>query len=281
MIVSFRHDQQRVSRRRRFLAALFVVSLVMFLARVPLSNVLGGLLSTLGAPLWNLRDTLSEKTAQTRALFSSKVALAEENARLRSEIDAIIVESLSRDTLREENVLLKEQLGRFIGQTVIVARVLSAPGSSPYDTFVIDAGEAHGLSLGMEVYGDGDFVIGEITKVWKESSVVTLYSAPEASVSVSIGTSSIPAIAHGVGGGNFRVTLPKGLPVIPGDLVEMPALSPTYLGVVGGVARPEGSSLQVVFTSLPFNIYQQRLVFVTVPKEALSPEGQRSVAPLP
>lgn len=281
MIVSFRHDQQRVSRRRRFLAALFVVSLVMFLARVPLSNVLGGLLSTLGAPLWNLRDTLSEKTAQTRALFSSKVALAEENARLRSEIDAIIVESLSRDTLREENVLLKEQLGRFVGQTVIVARVLSAPGSSPYDTFVIDAGEAHGLSLGMEVYGDGDFVIGEITKVWKESSVVTLYSAPEASVSVSIGTSSIPAIAHGVGGGNFRVTLPKGLPVIPGDLVEMPALSPTYLGVVGGVARPEGSSLQVVFTSLPFNIYQQRLVFVTVPKEALSPEGQRSVAPLP
>jgi cell shape-determining protein MreC len=281
MIVSFRHDQQRVSRRRRFLAALFVVSLVMFLARVPLSNVLGGLLSTLGAPLWNLRDTLSEKTAQTRALFSSKVVLAEENARLRSEIDAIIVESLSRDTLREENVLLKEQLGRFIGQTVIVARVLSAPGSSPYDTFVIDAGEAHGLSLGMEVYGDGDFVIGEITKVWKESSVVTLYSAPEASVSVSIGTSSIPAIAHGVGGGNFRVTLPKGLPVIPGDLVEMPALSPTYLGVVGGVARPEGSSLQVVFTSLPFNIYQQRLVFVTVPKEALSPEGQRSVTPLP
>lgn len=281
MIVSFRHDQQRVSRRRRFLAALFVVSLVMFLARVPLSNVLGGLLSTLGAPLWNLRDTLSEKTAQTRALFSSKVVLAEENARLRSEIDAIIVESLSRDTLREENVLLKEQLGRFIGQTVIVARVLSAPGSSPYDTFVIDAGEAHGLSLGMEVYGDGDFVIGEITKVWKESSVVTLYSAPEASVSVSIGTSSIPAIAHGVGGGNFRVTLPKGLPVIPGDLVEMPALSPTYLGVVGGVARPEGSSLQVVFTSLPFNIYQQRLVFVTVPKEALSPEAQRSVSPLP
>lgn len=281
MIVSFRHDQQRVSRRRRFLAALFVVSLVMFLARVPLSNVLGGLLSTLGAPLWNLRDTLSEKTAQTRALFSSKVVLAEENARLRSEIDAIIVESLSRDALREENVLLKEQLGRFIGQTVIVARVLSAPGSSPYDTFVIDAGEAHGLSLGMEVYGDGDFVIGEITKVWKESSVVTLYSAPEASVSVSIGTSSIPAIAHGVGGGNFRVTLPKGLPVIPGDLVEMPALSPTYLGVVGGVARPEGSSLQVVFTSLPFNIYQQRLVFVTVPKEALSPEAQRSVSPLP
>lgn len=281
MIVSFRHDQQRVSRRRRFLAALFVVSLVMFLARVPLSNVLGGLLSTLGAPLWNLRDTLSEKTAQTRALFSSKVVLAEENARLRSEIDAIIVESLSRNTLREENELLKEQLGRFIGQTVIVARVLSAPGSSPYDTFVIDAGEAHGLSLGMEVYGDGDFVIGEITKVWKESSVVTLYSAPEASVSVSIGTSSIPAIAHGVGGGNFRVTLPKGLPVIPGDLVEMPALSPTYLGVVGGVARPEGSSLQVVFTSLPFNIYQQRLVFVTVPKEALSPEGQRSVTPLP
>ena len=281
MIVSFRHDQQRISRRRRFLGALFAISLVMFIARVPLSNALGGTLALLGTPLWHAKAYLADRTEETRALLSSKVDLAAENTRLRAEIDSIIVESLARDTLRTENTLLKEKLGRAPEGSLLVSRVLSAPASSPYDTFIIDVGTRLGVTIGMEVFGDGDFVIGEVTRVWQESSVVTLYSAPEATVSASIGTSSIPAVAHGVGGGNFRITLPKGLVVKEGDVVEMPALSPSYLGVVGGVVRPEGSSLQVIFTSLPFNIYEQRLVFVSLPSIEAYTDGTRTDRAVP
>jgi cell shape-determining protein MreC len=117
----------------------------------------------------------------------------------------------------------------------------------------------------MEVFGDGDFKIGEVTRVFARSAVVSLFSTPDTELSVSIGTSSVPAIARGAGGGNYRVTLPKSAEVNIGDAVEIPALAPTFAGVVDAIDRPEGSSLQTIFIKLPFNLFTIRWVYLAAP----------------
>ena len=268
MIISFRHDKQRSHHRRKLLGIFFVSAVVIFLARAPISNMLGGVLASAGGPLWMIEDVVAERVHDVKTIFTSKIALQKENATLRDALDAVAIESLSRDMLRAENDTLKTKLGRSPERSLLLGRVLSSPAASPYDTLLIDVGERYGVSVGMEVFTDGDFVIGVITRTWKESSLVTLYSAPGSEVFATIGTSSIPAIAHGTGGGNFRIVLPKGLSIAVGDMVEMPALSPTYVGVVGGVARSEQSSLQTIFTKLPINIYQLKWVYVLFSSES-------------
>jgi len=266
MITSFRHDKARIRKRRQFLVALFVLSVLVFLARGPLSGILGGGLHVVGRPFWNMKASIIEHSGGLFALLRSKAALAEKNKELEATLEIVAMEAYSREHLRAENEELKAILGRNPEYQLGIARVLASPSVSPYDTLVIDAGEEQGMSEGMDVFTDGDFKIGTITRVFQRSAVVTLFSSPNIELEVNIGTSSIPTTAHGAGGGNFRVTLPEGVPVHVGDIVEIPALSPEYIGVVDAVDRPPSSSLQTIFVKLPFNLFTLKWVYVAYPK---------------
>ena len=148
--------------------------------------------------------------------------------------------------------------------------VLATPGRSSFDTLIIDAGDVDGVFVGMRVFTDGDFVIGEVSIVFHHSAVVTLYSTPGTELSVTVGTSSIPAISYGQGGGNFLVTLPKGVPVHAGDMVDIPALAPEYAGVVDAVERPKGSSLQNIYLKWPANMNDLKWVYLARPSVSSS-----------
>lgn len=265
MITSFRHDKARVHKRRQLLAALFILAFTMFLARGPLSGPLGGVLHAVGRPFWSIEGSAEEHIGGVSTLFRSKFALEAENKKLQDSLDLAATEAYSRELLRTENEALKMKLGRSPEFAFTLARVLVSPAVSPYDTLIIDAGVDHGVTPHMEVFGDGDFVIGEVTRVFARSSVVLLYSTPDTELSVIIGSSSLPTIAHGAGGGNFRATLPKGAEVAVGDVVAIPALASEYIGVVDAVDRPSGSSLQTVFIKLPFNLFTQKWVYLAQP----------------
>jgi cell shape-determining protein MreC len=237
----------------------------MFLARGPLQGPLAGLLHIVGRPFWSVEAVVADNVGGVFALFRSKSALEAENKKLQDSLDLVAAESYSRELLRTENEELKAKLGRSSEFELILARVLVSPAVSPYDTLIVDAGADHGIVPHMEVFGDGDFKIGEVTRVFARSAVVSLYSTSDAELSVVIGSSSLPAIARGAGGGNFRVTLPKGAEVTVGDAVEIPALAPEYAGVVDAILRPEGSSLQTVFVKLPFNLFTLKWVYLAQP----------------
>jgi cell shape-determining protein MreC len=265
MITSFRHDKARVQKRRQLLVALAVLTLTIFLARGPLSASLGGVLHVVGRPFWNAKEGIIHSVGEVSLLFRSKSSLQEENKKLQDSLDLVAAEAYSRELLRAENEALKTKLGRSPEFALTLARVLVSPEISPYDTLIIDAGSDHGVLLHTEVFGDGDFKIGEVTRVFARSAVVSLYSTPDAELAVNIGSSSLPAIARGAGGGNFRATLPKGAEVVVGDAVLIPALAPEYAGVVGAIERPDGSSLQTVFIQLPFNLFTLKWVYLAQP----------------
>jgi hypothetical protein len=102
--------------------------------------------------------------------------------------------------------------------------------------------------------------------VWGRTALVSLYSTPNTQLSVTIGSSSIPAVAWGIGGGNLRVILPRGVAVKQGDIISIPALSPEYAGTVDAIDRPEGSSLEAIYIRLPFDVYKEKWVYLATPK---------------
>lgn len=264
-LTSFRHDKERVRRQKHLLVigACFVVLLL--LLRTPIEGVFASVIHTTFRPLLVLKESVRDTVSSYAYIFSSKKSLMEENARLTDALDLVAVESFSREALRRENDEFKKILGRYPERSLILARVLATPGTSIYDTLIIDIGSSEGVSVGTSVYADGDFLLGEVTQVFRYSAVVTLYSSSGNEQHAVIGATSTPAIAYGVGGGNFRMILPKGVDVKEGDLVEIPALAPTYLGSVDAIVRSPGSSLQELHFRWPFNLSALRYVYLESP----------------
>ena len=267
MITSFRHDNERKNKRKKIFGIVLCIALVLLIFRTPTSNYLSGGVHIVARPLLVVKAYIAEMFSGTLYFFATKQSLAEENARLTSALDLVLLEAHSREILRQENEELKYALLRHESKNLLVARVLASPGvGAPYDSLIIDVGEGDGLAIGARVFIDGDFVIGEITQIFMRSAVVTLYSSSGNEIAVTVGTSSIPTIAYGVGGGNFRIVLPKGLDIAVGDIVDIPSLSLEYAGVVDAIRKNDGSSLQDIFFRLPSNIHSLRFVYVMAPE---------------
>lgn len=262
MTTQFRHDRQRQEQRQKLVGygILFVLLFVIF--RAPIAGVLSSSLFTIFRPIAVLQSSAEGWWGGLRALVTSKELLASENKRLKEALDGVVLEAYSRQELRDENEQLKAMLGRASGRAFVLARVLANPGRSPYDTLLLDAGSDDGVAVGMKVFVDGDFAIGEVEKVTQQGALVTLYSSYGKELPVSVGSSSVPALAKGEGGGNFRIALPKDVSVSAGDLVHVPALAPEYVAIVTAVDHPEGSSLEDVYIKWPFNMSELTRVYV-------------------
>ncbi len=270
MITSSRHDNERKAKRKKILGIILGGVFLVLIFHSPVEGVLSNIFQFISRPFFVIENNTREKISAYSYLLSSKNSLLEENKRLKDALDLVAIEAYSREALRKENDELKLMLGRHTGRTILLARVLANPGRAPYDTLIIDAGSADGLALNMRVFVGGDFVIGEVTRLFAHSAMVTLYSSDGNELPVTIqktGTSSVPTIGYGIGGGNFRSILPKGLNIIPGDLVDVPAIATQYAGVVNGVKKSEGSSLQEIYFKLPLNIYTLRYVYIATNEE--------------
>jgi cell shape-determining protein MreC len=261
-ISGFRHDNERRARRNRYIKIVAISTLALIIFRTPVAHVASAGLAVIARPLLVLQNSVLDKTYSTTAYFESKSVLAAENRRLNDVLASISLHAYKVDVLETENIALKEELGRHPAHDALLARVLATPGQSPFDTLIIDVGKDEGATLGARVSADGDIALGEISTLYGKSALVTLYSSSGYELPVTVGTTSIPATAYGVGGGNFRIVLPRGLPVSMGDMIEIPALTPEFAGVVRAIQKPTGGSLQEIFFQWPMNIETLRFVYV-------------------
>lgn len=268
MITSFRHDNEKKIRRRKILGVFLVLALFILVFRTPVEEELAGVFHFVARPFLSMANSVTDSLAGTRSYFSSKRSLLEENVRLQDALDMVAAESYSREVLRSENEALKSVLGRHTARSLLLARVLASPGRAPYDTLIIDVGEHIGVAVGTPVLVDGDFAVGEVTQVFGESAVVTLYSSSGNELPVTVGSSSVPTIAYGVGGGNFRIVLPRGVPVSEGDMIEIPSLAPLFAGVVDAISKQSGGSLQEIYFKWPMNVHTLRFVYLPVSEGA-------------
>ncbi len=266
MLTSFRHDSAKRLRRRQIIIGAVILVTAFVLLRSVFLPPLASLFHTIARPIWVTHGVVGGWFSGGYALVASNKSLIDENTRLRDELAAVALEAYTRDQLKEENDSLKEMLGRPREEELILATILARPERSPYDTFVIDIGKDAGLDVGWKVYTDGDLILGDISAVYARTSVVRLYSSSGRELPVMVGSSTpISATAYGLGGGNFRIALPRGAGVNPGDIVTVPALGIDFAGVVERVETPESSSFAIVYFKIPVNWNTIRSVYIAVP----------------
>jgi len=192
--------------------------------------------------------------------FASRNALRRENQVLRDEIVKRAEQSEYIDSILRENDMLRDMARVAEEGDGITVPVVSSVSSSPYGTFVVGAGSNNGIREGSMVLTAGGFVLGSVTSVGRDTSVVTALFGPGQSFDLAVG--SVAFSAEGYGGGNARARVPRDAPIVVGDTAVVPAFRARPAGVVASVESASTSAESTLHLHLPVNTTSLLFVYV-------------------
>ncbi|HEY4486919.1 MAG TPA: rod shape-determining protein MreC [Candidatus Paceibacterota bacterium] len=215
-------------------------------------------------PFWRGENFFTEKMRVFGGFLLSKKTLIQENQSLSSRVNMLEVQLMSKNMIVEENNDLKELMGRSNFSEGLLATVVSKPNRSPYDTLLLDVGEEHGVATGDKVFAHDEVAIGLIEEVSQNVSRVKLFSSPGEEIEVTIGSEHVGAVAHGQGGGNFEVSLPRGVDIQEGDVISFPSISTEVLGIVEKIQAEASDSFQTILFKNPVNMNELHFVVVRI-----------------
>lgn len=194
--------------------------------------------------------------------FLSSSLLMEENRLLLHRIEMLEAQNvrLSGVEIQYRDMLATFGRSDYASSSVLnipytVASVMVRPPHTPFDIFGIDAGERDGVVEGDLVVYKG-IVIGVVDSVSANISNVRLFSSPQSSITVRIGSIDVEAV--GQGGGRIKLEAPKSEEIKVGDPVFMPALSLDLIGIVREVESPESNAFQSVYFGAPVSLAEIR-----------------------
>lgn len=204
-------------------------------------------------PFLKVGASVNNVGAAAVGIFSSKSSIEAENLQLKDQLAQVQVEKDQNKLLLQENLQLKELLGRHSNNSSILATILAKPPISLYDTVVIDVGSGDGVVVGDTALALGLVPIGKITTVYLHTSIVALYSSSGQKIDVLIGK-NIQTSATAQSGGNFLIELPKGTEIAKGDVVSAPGINAKIFGHVESIEIDENDPFIYVRFSLPVNM---------------------------
>jgi len=215
-------------------------------------------------PIFKVSQNLLLKSKNLLSFLKPKSILIAENENLKTELLIKGTTLLDYEIIKRENEILKSLTNGEATSTRVIAAVLKTPDQSPYDTILIDKGAEAGINEGDLVYAEPSIPIGLIEYLYKNSSLVKLYSTPGESYDVYLGVQKISGKAVGRGGGNFEVILPHGSKVVEGDTVTLPGIMTEVFGLVESVMETQGGTFIRVLFKNPYSFDDLRLVKVLI-----------------
>ena len=209
--------------------------------------------ASIATPFMKLGSSITDVGAAAVGALSSKNSVETENQKLKDQLAEVQV-AIDRDKLLvEENVQLKELLGRQTKKSFVLATVLAKPSMSLYDTVVVDVGSSDGVTVGDTVLALGSVPIGKVSTAYSHTSTVQLFSSSGQKVDVRI-AKNLQVTAEAQGGGNFMIKLPKGTIVAEGDPVSAPGIGAEIFGHVENISMNENDPFMYLRFSLPINM---------------------------
>ncbi len=168
--------------------------------------------------------------------------------------------------LQIENDAFRTQLGA-VPEERLLARVIARPNQLPYDMLMLDRGQVHGVLENAPVFLGKDQVIGFVSVVHAQTSLVTLLTTPGFVASAYVFGPNIYTETEGMGGGVLRVRVPQGILLQTHNLVMMPALDSGVYGEIAYVEAAPSQPEQYGYVRTPVPL--QSLYYVSVGREPM------------
>jgi cell shape-determining protein MreC len=237
------------NRRRRGSYSGLFITVVLFVVVVVLVVLLRSMASNL---FWKV---LSPLVALRNEAQSGEVASLE------SQLASTTAALADRDALYQQNVQLKQLLGRSTLSHTTLGAVLERPPGIPYDTLIIDIGKNKGVAEGALVFAGGPSAVGTISDVYDTTSRVSLFSAPGESYQATL-EDGTPVTLSGEGAGSMSGEVPAGTTVTTGESVILPGALSAFLGSVSYIQEESGASFETIYVQLPVNLFSLQYVEV-------------------
>jgi cell shape-determining protein MreC len=219
--------------------------------------------TTTAVPVWKVSGVVAAGFQNVAGFFSSKSSLVSQVSVLQNQIASLELKQADYDAVSKEN----QDLKNLFGQTTnpdgrVLARVLSKPPQSPYDTFVLSAGSGSGVAVGDKVYISDTVLIGEVADVTAKTSIVNLFSKSGITNTLTDERTGAGYSVSGEGGANMSIQAPKDADILWGDTFSYPTLATSVVGSVFYIDQSAQSSFKTVFIRVPGNVFQTEWVFV-------------------
>lgn len=213
-------------------------------------------------PAW-LRNATETTFHDQVSMLSPKSKLIAEINNLKSKLSETDAQAIELQILRDENIALRQELSYEKNPAnVILAGVLAKPSESLYNSIIIDQGSNDGIFEGQLVTTQGTIGLGRISSVTPNTATVTLFSGPQFDGELIIQGQNITVPAHGKGGGNFEIHIPREIEVNDGDILVFPEHSNLAVGIVKSIQFDARDPFQTVLARTPVNVQQLRFVEV-------------------
>ncbi|HQU07957.1 MAG: hypothetical protein B7X04_00770 [Parcubacteria group bacterium 21-54-25] len=234
-----RHSALAESRFLSFAAFLVAIGIFFALLRF----VAPSAFLTLSTPILRVGTVLDTQTARVMSGFANAQTLTAER-------NALVLQNTALSQQNQTLAARVTDLTTLVGTSTppvpgIVADVLARPPESPYDTLIIDSGQRAGVAIGDLVQVMGGIPIGSISAVSTNAARVVLFSAPQASTTAWVGTSRVPIVLEGAGGGSFTASVPRATNISIGDGVFVPGRG---IQPIGHVVRLDAEPAAVTET---------------------------------
>lgn len=253
------------SRRSRFQNKYFKSSLILggiFLLCFVVFSFLGETLIKVASPFWQAENSTSRGVAGVFSFFTSKDSLIEENSTLSERVAFLENRVMNLERERGEESAILELYGRTPESGEIAASILVGPPQTPYDMLIIDAGSEDAVSVDSKVYLLSGALAGSVSEVFSDSARVKLFSTSGEANNAVLERGDVPVVLDGIGGGNFKITLPRDVVVERGDRILSSDIEASLIGVVEDVRLTQTDSFKTVIARSPVNIFSLRLVLV-------------------
>jgi len=252
----------------------FIACVVLFVIVWIFHSFFSSLIYKVATPVLSVKAAAFNSLSFYGAFIQSHAALARENAALEQQVSLDSINLSESQAIEMQDESLRQAIGDMSSTTEggiaaayavranqgVVADVIEAPGVSPYDTLIIDAGTDQGIQVGDTARVGTVTIIGTVTQVFPSSSIVTLLSSSNQQLAVIV-ASSTPATAYGRGGGNFVITLPQSAKGDVGDAVFVPQYGEA-IGKVQTVEQDAADASKDLYVAFPFPIETLRMVTV-------------------
>ena len=196
------NDKKKSNKKKIIFSIVFILIVIMISAtffRNSENKVINAISSVLSYPVIGVKNAFSWVGNGAKNIFTNKDKLLEENKKLEEENNNLKLQALETEKILQENESLKTMLdikNSYKHFNLKLGNVIYREHDNWTKTFKIDIGSKEGIKLNQAVvHKEG--LVGYISNVTDDSSVVTTILDPSSSVSVNISTINEPAMLQG------------------------------------------------------------------------------------
>ena len=241
--MNYNYDYQNKTKKSKIIYIIIIVLIAIiisaFVFKTSSNTIVNKISNVIIAPFGYITNMFSNLGNSINNFFVSKEELISENEKLKDEINNLKLDKIQNMIVLEENESLKEMLNidkKYNHYELKHGNIIMKNLDNYTNEFTIDIGKNNGIKLYQSViHKDG--LVGYISSVTDNTSIVTTLLDPKTSVSVTISAINETAILKG--DINYKAKNELKLEYLPvngeislGDIVYTSGLSSMYFSSI-------------------------------------------------